>query len=253
MSREGPKLGEPADFGMGRDAIHVAVVPVRVLEDMSPGQKVRIGGSYNEETQRSVCVWATDSGHVGVIDPYLTGPVKKGDIVWLLLNPGSATGLRHVYSHPELDYSAVPERYERRLMSKDMTSDREALEHAFREDPYDAVTRMALLDYYNENRLDDLANRLSLWTEDRQRAEDRIRAMAKIMETTYERLMDAGTRYVESEDDYYRHTRDDTEAYKAESLDWAQFWKDYALLTDQPVPEGWNGKPFEEAPYTCSC
>jgi hypothetical protein len=44
---------------------------------------------------------------VGVVDPFLFELVKPGDRFWLLLNPGSITGLRHDWSHPDFPNRAA--------------------------------------------------------------------------------------------------------------------------------------------------
>jgi hypothetical protein len=74
-----------------RDAIHVAVAPVVAGERLYPGQHVGMkdgrgiaGGTY-----------------LGIVDPFLDGPVYLEQRFWLFLYPGSITSLRHHWEHPE--------------------------------------------------------------------------------------------------------------------------------------------------------
>lgn len=79
-------LGTIIPDGGGRDAIHVAVVPTVATERLAPGQHVGKDGTTNNP--------------VGIVDPFLPGPVFKGERFWLLLYPRTITGLRHVWTHP---------------------------------------------------------------------------------------------------------------------------------------------------------
>lgn len=67
------------DPGAARDAVHVAVVPVTATRELRPGEHLASG----------------------VVDPYLTRPVRPGERYWLFLYPGTVTSLRHVWTHPD--------------------------------------------------------------------------------------------------------------------------------------------------------
>jgi hypothetical protein len=71
-------LGKLVEGDPGRDAIHIAVLPMLALAEMQPGQHTTHG----------------------VVDPFLTEPVQPGQRYWLFLWPGSITSLRHVWEHP---------------------------------------------------------------------------------------------------------------------------------------------------------
>lgn len=85
-----------------RDAIHIAVVPVIAAQDLWPGRKVKlVYGSTNTVALQDY------GGHIGVIDPFLPGMVRKGQKCWLFLTPNTVTGMRHEWTHPEFDQPHV--------------------------------------------------------------------------------------------------------------------------------------------------
>lgn len=66
------KLGHIITIPQQRDATHIAVIPVTAAEDLQPGQHVSAAGV------------ATIRGRgVGVVDPFLTESVEKGERFWL--------------------------------------------------------------------------------------------------------------------------------------------------------------------------
>lgn len=90
------------DIGIGRiiedeahrDAIHVAVAPVKAACRLWPGQRVSLiqGGQF-----------ATDDAKlppVGIVDPFLSHPIETGTQFYMFLFPGSITSLRHEWTHP---------------------------------------------------------------------------------------------------------------------------------------------------------
>lgn len=74
-----------------RDAIHLAVIPIQAPYPVLPGQHVnslgRIVGPYSSEA-------------VGIVDPFVTREIEKGEWFWLVIYPRKITSLRHVWSHP---------------------------------------------------------------------------------------------------------------------------------------------------------
>jgi len=83
----GKTLNEPA----GRDAVHFALAPVIAAERLSPGQHI---GFVGENT-----VGAMTNKPLGIVDPFLPGPVKRGERFWMFLYPNTITALRHAWSH----------------------------------------------------------------------------------------------------------------------------------------------------------
>lgn len=92
------------DIGIGkliyqerhRDAIHIAVCPIEAGEDLKPGQH-----AFPDKHGKAVAADAMIS--VGIVDPFLMKPVKKGDKFYLFLHPGSIESIRHEWIHPYFD------------------------------------------------------------------------------------------------------------------------------------------------------
>jgi hypothetical protein len=89
-----PLLGKPITGDAGRDAIHIAIVPAVAAERLAPGTRVGIAGPEKKAT-------ASAEKLVGIVDPYLRGPVFEGERFWLFLDPRTITSLRHVWEHPD--------------------------------------------------------------------------------------------------------------------------------------------------------
>lgn len=98
------------DIGLGRelkkdrprDAVHIACIPVTLGEWMQPGVPVivRKGEAFAAQNHTEK--------PIGVIDPFLPGGCPKGARVWLMLNPGSITSLRHDWTHPAFKEAPKP-------------------------------------------------------------------------------------------------------------------------------------------------
>jgi len=73
-----------------RDAIHLAIAPVIAQERLAPGQRVGLVNGIPDAAAHPI----------GIVDPFLNGPVFKGEGFWLFLYPGSITSLRHDWAHP---------------------------------------------------------------------------------------------------------------------------------------------------------
>ncbi len=85
-------LGQVIDESQKRDAIHLAVEPVVAGTALDPGTRVDLEGG--------VALPARNGKGLGIVDPFLRGPVRKGQRFWLVLHPRMVTSLRHVWSHP---------------------------------------------------------------------------------------------------------------------------------------------------------
>lgn len=93
---------------MERDAIHIAVAPVEAPVRVYPGQHVGITGGPE------------GARNVGIVDPYLTGPVEAGYWYFVFLYPNTITSLRHTWTHPTFDNGEEP----RAIPSTTMTGSR---------------------------------------------------------------------------------------------------------------------------------
>lgn len=85
------QLGKLVDDWAQRDAVHIAVVPLVAKHELRPGQRVGVSDGM-------AC---GQPPHLGVVDPYLSTPVSKGERFFVFLNPGSITSLRHNWTHPD--------------------------------------------------------------------------------------------------------------------------------------------------------
>lgn len=90
---------KPQELG-DKDAIHVAIVAVRAGLTVHPGARCGI----NEHREA-----VPDDKGVGVADPFLKAPVMRGESFWLLLNQDAVPNVRHVWEHPDVDFTP-PER-----------------------------------------------------------------------------------------------------------------------------------------------
>lgn len=87
-------LGQLIDGNARRDAVHIAVAPVRAGDHLSAGQFISVDGD-------GIAHKSTEP--VGIVDPFLKRGAKPGEWFWLWLTPNTITGLRHQWTHPVLD------------------------------------------------------------------------------------------------------------------------------------------------------
>lgn len=78
-----------------RDAIHIAVAPVVAARSLVPGSRVGLTESGEADN-----LMGKD---IGIVDPFLEAPVKRGQRFFLFLFPNTITGLRHEWSHPAFE------------------------------------------------------------------------------------------------------------------------------------------------------
>jgi hypothetical protein len=79
---------------VGRDAIHMAIAPGVAAEELYPGQHVGFAEPGNLRR------FGPGGPHVGIVDPFLRGPVPVGAGFYVCLYPNTVTSLRHVWQHP---------------------------------------------------------------------------------------------------------------------------------------------------------
>lgn len=98
-----------------RDAIHLAVEPVKANEDLKPGQRIGIvwdtygvawaipagtdyAAGYQDEHGMPVIKQAP---YHGIVDPFLLNGPKEGESFWFVMRPREVRSLRHCWSHPD--------------------------------------------------------------------------------------------------------------------------------------------------------
>lgn len=86
-----PQLGKLIDGPELRDAVHIPIAPVRAAHKLKPGQHV--GFIENDSTE----LVGESFDLIGIVDPYLTKDVEKGQRFWLCLYPGTVTSMKHVW------------------------------------------------------------------------------------------------------------------------------------------------------------
>ena len=99
--KEQVKLGQLLGTLEGRDAVHVAVLPCRTNQELRPGQHV---GIIMTDDGTSIDYIAVESSKpVGIIDPFLSHPVRPKHRFYVMLYPNTITSLRHDWTHPIID------------------------------------------------------------------------------------------------------------------------------------------------------
>lgn len=94
------KLGQIIDNPeAARDAIHIALAPVTADTRLHPGQHVGLIGDGDRV--------AVVPGSIGIVDPFLTGPVNAGQRFWLFLYQNTITSLRHAWTHPAFEGESI--------------------------------------------------------------------------------------------------------------------------------------------------
>lgn len=105
------KLGQLLTGNEQRDAIHIAVAPVVANEKLYPGQE--IGFVDNRQTKVG-----PSKSPIGIVDPFLKGPVFQDEKFWLWLTPYTIQSLRHEWTHPAFTAQApldTLEKYDAKL------------------------------------------------------------------------------------------------------------------------------------------
>lgn len=94
------KLGQIITTPQHRDAVHVAVAPVKAGCPLVPGQRVALkNGIANFEVRGNA---------IGIVDPFLQDNVRTSQTFWLFLFPGTITALRHEWTHPAFEPKQSP-------------------------------------------------------------------------------------------------------------------------------------------------
>lgn len=97
MSTAQDTIGKLIDERQQRDAVHIALAPAIAGEDLRPGMHVGLRNGSS-----------VDDNHIGIVDPFISGPVMKGQRFWLFLYPNTVTGMRHEWQHPAFPQEGRP-------------------------------------------------------------------------------------------------------------------------------------------------
>lgn len=73
-----------------RDAIHLAVIPVKAGVSLMAGMYINAVDGVAKPDPRGL----------GIVDPFIDGPIEPGQNFWMVLRPRIIKSLRHVWSHP---------------------------------------------------------------------------------------------------------------------------------------------------------
>lgn len=77
-----------------RDAIHIAVAPVVA------GRRLRAGDRIGFDENGNANLTANT---IGIVDPFLTADVERGQKFFMFLFPNTITSLRHNWTHPAFE------------------------------------------------------------------------------------------------------------------------------------------------------
>lgn len=99
-------IGELLTGTEQRDCVHFALLPVCAAEKLYPSQKVQFRHGCTTHV-----ISAEYGTPIGILSPFLpTHYIKPGQWVWMILMPGSVTGMTHHWHHPVVDAAlSLPE------------------------------------------------------------------------------------------------------------------------------------------------
>jgi hypothetical protein len=93
-------IGKLAPPNAERDAIHIAVLPVTAEDDwLAPGACVKLVPGTTDHVREAKNYAAA----LGVVDPFLSRSVRKGQRFFVFLTPNTVTGMRHHWTLPAID------------------------------------------------------------------------------------------------------------------------------------------------------
>lgn len=115
------KLGQIITGPANRDAIHVAVAPVKAGWNLMPGQRVCLDGG--------MAVHEVRGNAIGIVDPFLQSMIKTGETFWLFLFPNTVTGLRHEWQHPAFEAESVNVKAESEKWLRNFCFEHEGLDY----------------------------------------------------------------------------------------------------------------------------
>ncbi len=119
-----PNLGNTPTEAHKRDAIHIAVAPVKAGRILHAGDFVKLNDSGE-------AIHALVPEAIGVVDAFLQDRVRPGDTFWLMLFPQTITSLRHEWTHPAFEREAVSDNTNTQKAESEKWLRNWAVNHAF--------------------------------------------------------------------------------------------------------------------------
>lgn len=191
-----------------RDAIHLAVEPVEAGEKLRPGDHITVisGVAYECEREKAL----------GIVDPFLSGHVKKGERFWFVMYPRMVHSLRHVWTHPAFkDEPEAPE-----LETKVVSAG-------------DGITvKSVRFPVVSPPSVQDAAKQ---W----------IKNHADEVGLSYDKLMEAADTWLEGNWEYYVEYGGQS---MQDTFDSEGFWPRYEIVTGKTIPED-----LRQSFFSCSC
>jgi len=148
------KIGQIINQPQQRDAVHMAIVPMEAGERLQAGLHVGLldGKAVITDARR---VLRRGLKAVGIVDPFLTVDVQKGDKFWLFLYPGSITSLRHDWTHPAFGAVEGTQEFSAKQLSETWLRDfcdREGINYSYLRDHESVGDREDLCDSLGDNK-----------------------------------------------------------------------------------------------------
>jgi hypothetical protein len=231
---KGPNLGELiSDSEQRRDAVHIAVASVTANELLQPGQHVGLQAPGVHEGV-GPC-----EKNIGIVDPFLKGPVEVGQRFWLFIYPGTITALRHVWSHPLFTAAPLADHGHRWLA-------------LLAENENDADTRKAYAEWLDAHGGHEEAERQRKWTAAKQWLFDLCdKDPDGYWTLSYEQLMEAADEAWTRGEKYNWCVDCKADMGLCDSLreQRQEFWLNWSIVTGHRLPESLLTK----ATFGCSC
>jgi uncharacterized protein (TIGR02996 family) len=123
--------------------------------------------------------------------------------------------------------------------------EKKAFEDVISADRYDGVTRKVFADWLEENGYDDEAVIQRSWTPEKQQAEDWLVEYAKECEMSYDELIEAANKYLDTGDIHCLGFDTPDIVYDGSE----EFWEHFSTATGRSVSEDHRGETF----IRCAC
>lgn len=212
------KIGKLIGPDERRDAIHIAVAPVKAGEHLSPGRLVVLDGNGKAMGAPGLGI-----SPIGVVDPFLPQiVVKPGEYFWLFLFPETVTGMRHHWEHPAFDDKP--------------DQDADTIEHLAHGSAIELGEWGEI-----EAETEHPSAAAELW----------MRRFAERWGVSYDEALEHGKRRLYDPDHMHIEREMSVHLSVAES---AEYWRCFTALTGlEPPPRTDDGLNSPDAPFTCSC